>query len=77
MSGMIEGKQVVHDFADGEMGRSMKITQEMKFEFDERCAIFEVDGGFTRGTSEWKALNLMQKKYGTQFNMNDFKEETK
>ena len=55
----------------------MKITQEMKFEFDERCAIFEVDGGFTRGTSEWKALNLMQKKYGTQFNMNDFKEETK
>lgn len=38
--------------------------EELTFEFDERRAIMEIDGGLSREDAEWEALQLMMKKYG-------------
>ena len=51
------------------MKKAEEITQEMQYDFDERCAIFEVDGQLTRKEAEWKALYWMQKTYGLEFTL--------
>jgi hypothetical protein len=52
----------------------IKISQEMQFDFDERCAIMEVDGNIPTKEAEWKALYWMQKVYGRKFTLNELLE---
>lgn len=52
--------------------QSGKITQEMKFEFNERAAIKEYEGRMPRARAELEALQLMQWRYNRKFKLEDF-----
>ena len=59
------------------MKKAEEITQEMQYDFDERCAIMEVDGSIPRKEAEWKALFWMRKVYGLKFTLEQFLEGRK
>jgi len=42
----------------------MEFDEELQFDFDERRAIMEIDGGLSREDAEWEALKLIEKRYG-------------
>ena len=51
----------------------MKMDPEIQFEFDERCAIFEVDGQLTREQAEAKALEIINRRYRRGYTVENFK----
>ena len=48
------------------------MDKEIQFEFDERAAIFEFDGKFTREESELKALDIINRRYRNFFNFRGY-----
>ena len=48
---------------------------EIQFEFEERSAIFEVDGKFPREEAEAKALEIINRRYRRGYRVEDFKKE--
>lgn len=51
------------------------ITEEMQFDFNERCAIFEIDGKYERPEAQKRALDRINLKHGKKFELNDFELE--
>jgi len=47
---------------------------EIQFEFEERSAIFEVDGNLTREQAEAKALEIINRRYRRGYTVENFKE---
>jgi len=51
------------------------VDPEIQFEFEERSAIFEVDGKLTREQAEAKALEIINRRYRRGYRIEDFKKE--
>lgn len=48
---------------------------EIQFEFDERAAIFEYEGKYTREEAEKRALEIIERRYRRGYTVEDFKKK--
>jgi len=51
------------------------MDKEIQFEFDERAAIFEYEGKYTRAEAEKRALNIIERRYRRGYKVEDFKKK--
>lgn len=48
------------------------MDKEIQFEFDERAAIFEHEGKYTKEEAERKALEIIERRYRRGYTLKDF-----